>query len=198
MNENNRTPDPDYITENTSDPQAPASESGQPPVPETPDQGLPPQNDGWNQPPQNDGWNQPPQNGGWNQPPQNNGWNQPQFYPEGPGPQKNDGPEKPADKKEVTAVLLGIISILVSCCCFPAGVCLGFAAAMTGLVLCILSRQEGLSGYGIGGMILSIIGLVESLILFGCYLLTVQMLKDPQFSALLNELLRQYPNGLLP
>lgn len=74
---------------------------------------------------------------------------------------------------------------------------MGFAAAMAGLVLSILSWQNGrFTSYGTAGLVLSILGLVESLFLFACYMMTVRMLQDPQFSALLNELMRQ--NGLLP
>ncbi len=177
-----------------------------------------PQNSGWqNAPqdtPQNGPWQMPPQNGYGQGPAPGQPWGQNQgkpgnFYygegpgnyppipPSGPAPQDPGAPKKPADKKEVTSVLLGIVSILVSCCCFPAGVCVGFAAAMAGLVLSILSRQNGrFTSYGTAGLVLSILGLVESLFLFACYMMTVRMLQDPQFSALLNELMRQ--NGLLP
>ncbi len=142
--------------------------------------------------------------------------NRPQFPPNGPQFFQNESrqmpppggygrepvpepPKRPADKKEVTVLLLGVVSLLVSCCCFPSGVCLGFAAAMAGLVQSVLFRQNNrFSTYGIAGLVLSILGLAGSLLLFACYVMTVQMMKDPQFSAVLNELLRQYQNGLFP
>lgn len=195
------------------------SPGGQPDNGQNTPQGTP-QNAGWqNAPqgsPQNGPWQMPPQGGYGQGPAPGQPWmpnqgnpgnfyygegpgNYPPVPPSGPGPQDSGAPKKPADKKEVTALLLGIVSILVSCCCFPAGVCLGFAAAMAGLVLSILSRQNGrFSGYGTAGLVLSILGLVESLFLFACYIMTVRMLQDPQFSAMLNELMRQYQNGLMP
>ena len=175
----------------------------------------PSQDGGWQSAPQNNSWQNGPQNAPWQMPPSGNYGNPGSFYdnPNGhgnygqepprmtppPSPGGPEGPKPPADKKEVTAILLGVISLMVNCCCFPYGVCLGFAAGMAGLVLSIQSRKDGrFSSYATTGLILSIIGLVGSLMLFALYVRAINLLKDPQFSAMVDEIIRQYQNSWMP
>ena len=89
--------------------------------------------------------------------------------------------------------------MLVSCCCFPVGFIIGFVMAMVGLVLAILSKKgKPFSGFAIAGLILSILGLCESLFLFVSYVITAQMMQDPNSAALINELMEQYRNFSAP
>lgn len=96
----------------------------------------------------------------------------------------------------VTSMVLGIVSLLVSCCCFPVGFIIGFALGMGGLVLAVLSKKgKPFSGYAIAGLVLSILGICGSLFIFICYLITANLMKDPEYAALFNEILQQYYNG---
>lgn len=177
-----------------------------------------PQQNNWQQAPQQDGWqNQQPNDwqgypqqpgSGYGQIPPDSSWNgRPHagFGQQSPNPyspengQTSSGSiysqKKPADRKTTGAIALGVFSLLVSCCCFPLGVCVGFAAAMAGLALIIISRTENqnqLSGYGAAGLALCVIGLLESLFIFGCYAYVVS---DPQLSAILNGMLRSLGYG---
>lgn len=119
-------------------------------------------------------------------------------YGQTPPPGQNPGPvpKPPVNNMAVTSMVLGIVSILISCCCFPIGFILGFALGMGGLVLAILSKKgQPFSPYAIVGLILSILGICESLFFFGCYLLTAYLMRDPKYSALFNEIFQQYYNG---
>ena len=67
---------------------------------------------------------------------------------------------------------------------------------MGGLVLAVLSKKgKPFSGYAIAGLVLSILGICGSLFIFICYLITANLMKDPEYAALFNEILRQYYNG---
>lgn len=93
-------------------------------------------------------------------------------------------------------MVLGIASILLSCCCFPVGFIIGFALGMGGLALAVISKKgQPFSAFAIAGLVLSILGICGSLFIFGCYMLTAQMMKDPEYSALFNEIFQQYYNG---
>ncbi len=105
----------------------------------------------------------------------------------------------PVNPMAVTSLVLGIISLLVSCCCFPVGFIVGFVLAMIGLVLAISSKKgKPFSGYAIAGLILSILGICESLFLFLSYLITAKMLQDPNISNLMNQMMEQYERSLIP
>ncbi len=105
----------------------------------------------------------------------------------------------PVNPMAATSLVLGIISLLVSCCCFPVGFIVGFVLAMVGLVLAISSKKgKPFSGYAIAGLIVSILGICESLFLFFSYILTVKMMQDPNFSSLMNQIMEQYERSLGP
>lgn len=106
-------------------------------------------------------------------------------------------PQKPpVNNMAVASMVLGIASILLSCCCFPVGFIISFALGMAGLALAIISKKgQPFSAFAIAGLVLSILGICGSLFIFGCYILTSLMLKDPEYSALFNEIFQQYYNG---
>lgn len=125
-------------------------------------------------------------------PPQGYYYGQPGGQPQPASPP----PKQPANNMAVTSMVLGIVSLLVSCCCFPVGFIIGFALGMGGLVLAVLSKKgKPFSGYAIAGLVLSILGICGSLFIFICYLITANLMKDPEYAALFNEILRQYYNG---
>lgn len=118
------------------------------------------------------------------------------YYYGQPGGQPQPAPKPPVNNLAVTSMVLGIVSLLVSCCCFPVGFIIGFALGMGGLVLAVLSKKgKPFSGYAIAGLVLSILGICGSLFIFICYLITANLMKDPEYAALFNEILRQYYNG---
>ncbi len=68
----------------------------------------------------------------------------------------------------IVALVLGILSLPVNCCCSPAGIIFGLAAGITGFLSMsrVKSRPE-LSGAGLGlaGAICGIVGFVLGIIL---------------------------------
>ncbi len=84
----------------------------------------------------------------------------------------------PVNPMAATSLVLGIISLLV---------------------LAISSKKgKPFSGYAIAGLIVSILGICESLFLFFSYILTVKMMQDPNFSSLMNQIMEQYERSLGP
>lgn len=143
--------------------------------------------------------NPPPQNPYYPASPQDYYYGQRGPSPRGSQSWQNPQPPQaapPVNNMAVTSMVLGIASMIISCCCFPAGFIIGFALGMGGLALSILSKKgKPFSGYAIAGLILSILGICESLFIFVCYLITAHMMQDPKNAALFNEILRQYYNG---
>ncbi len=185
------------------EPQAPGNwqQQGQgPQMPGNWQQGQGPQTPGnWQQQGQNPQMPNPnyPQGGSapnpyYQAPPQGYYYGQPGGQPQPASPP----PKQPANNMAVTSMVLGIVSLLVSCCCFPVGFIIGFALGMGGLVLAVLSKKgKPFSGYAIAGLVLSILGICGSLFIFICYVITANLMKDPEYAALFNEILRQYYNG---
>lgn len=137
--------------------------------------------------------------GAWQ--PRNGNAPQQRPYPQGgiyqpPYPQNMPPQKPPVNNMAVASMVLGIASILLSCCCFPVGFIISFALGMAGLALAIISKKgQPFSAFAIAGLVLSILGICGSLFIFGCYILTSLMLKDPEYSALFNEIFQQYYNG---
>lgn len=183
---------------------------------------TPPQNNYGSVPPQNNYGSAPPQ-APWQQnqnPQQNDPYYNPYYQTPPPGnyyqqndqnqpPQGNpydpynqsNQPNQPVQKPPVnhmavTSMVLGIVSLLVSCCCLPVGFIGGFAIGMAGLATAIISKKgEPFSPFAVAGLIVSILGICGSLLIFGCYILTANLMKDPEYAALFNEILQQYYNG---
>ena len=137
--------------------------------------------------------------GAWQ--PRNGNAPQQRPYPQGgiyqpPYPQNMPPQKPPVNNMAVASMVLGIASILLSCCCFPVGFIISFALGMAGLALAIISKKgQPFSAFAIAGLVLSILGICGSLFIFGCYIRTSLMLKDPEYSALFNEIFQQYYNG---
>lgn len=127
-----------------------------------------------------------------NQPPQRN-----PYDPYNQSNQPNWPPQKPpVNHLAVTSMVLGIVSLLVSCCCLPVGFIGGFAIGMAGLATAIISKKgEPFSPFAVAGLVVSILGICGSLLIFGCYVLTANLMNDPEYAALFNEILQQYYNG---
>lgn len=101
----------------------------------------------------------------------------------------------PVNHMAVTSMVLGIVSLLVSCCCLPVGFIGGFAIGMAGLATAIISKKgEPFSPFAVAGLVVSILGICGSLLIFGCYIMTANLMKDPEYAALFNEILQQYYN----
>ncbi len=70
-------------------------------------------------------------------------------------------PEKKSNTKAILALVFGILSILISCCCTYLGIALGIA----GIILAVVSKGDNygkMSGMAIAGMICSILAIVIS------------------------------------
>lgn len=94
--------------------------------------------------------NQPYQQQG-EQPYQQPGYNQGNIYGQ-PG-------ENRSKVKEILALIFGILSILISCCCTYLGIGLGIAS----IVLAVLSKNDNngkMPGMALGGMICSIFAII--------------------------------------
>lgn len=76
----------------------------------------------------------------------------------------NQAPEqKNSNTKAILALVFGILSLVISCCCTYLGIILG----VVGIVLAVLSRQDNggkFSGMAIGGMVCSIVAIVLSVV----------------------------------
>ncbi|MDO5416283.1 MAG: hypothetical protein Q4F29_03700, partial [Lachnospiraceae bacterium] len=106
----------------------------------------------------------------------------------------------PANNMAVISLTLGIISMLLSCCCIlPMGFIIGFALGMGGLVTAILSKNgQPFTGTAVAGLVISILGICLSLFIFGCYMLTAYMMRDPNYAAMIQQLMEQYQNSIAP
>lgn len=93
--------------------------------------------------------------------------------------------EKKTNVLAIISLVLGILSIITSCCYVYAGLVLGIA----GLVCAILSKKQGKSGLGTAGLVCSIIGLVFSVILI---ILVVFVYASVGGTQGLMEMLQQY------
>lgn len=117
---------------------------------------------------------------------------QPPFHQQPNQPMQNP----PRNNVAVTSMVLGIVSLLVSCCCLPVGFIGGFAIGMAGLVTAIVSKKDQpFSPFAIAGLVLSVLGICGSLFIFFCYTMTARLMQDPEYAALFNEILQQYYNG---
>ncbi len=102
--------------------------------------------------------------------------------------QQNRPPRQENNPMAITSMLLGIFS-LVTCCASPLGIVLGIVS----IVLAILSKKgQPMSGFAIAGIVLSAIGILMSLLFFAYYMLVLSLMKDPEYAALFNSLLKQY------
>lgn len=102
-------------------------------------------------------------------------------YPHTPAPKKRNG----------LAIASFIISLLglLSCCCSPLGLILG----VVGLILVILSKKgQPFDPFAVAGLVLAIIAIIASLISFMYYIAVLQMMQDPEFNSIVNEIIGEY------
>lgn len=102
-------------------------------------------------------------------------------YPHTTPPKKRNG-------LAIASFILGLLGLL-SCCCSPLGLILG----VVGLILVILSKKgQPFDPFAIAGLVLSIIAIIASLISFMYYIAVLQMMQDPEFNSIVNEIIGEY------
>ncbi len=134
------------------------------------------------------------QNGSQNsqQPWQNGQQNSQQYWQNGsPGSQpywQNGQPPKKRNNLALASMIVGIFALIT--CCVPF---IQFPLAVTAIVLVILSKKkQPLSGFAIAGLVMGILAILLSIVMllyWGAYL---QLMNDPEFSKILNEMLEMY------
>lgn len=88
----------------------------------------------------------------------------------------------------LASFIVGLIG-LISCCCSFLGLILGVIS----LILVILSKQgRPFEPFAIAGLVLSILAILASLASFAYSLLVLNMMQDPEFNALVNQVMEQY------
>lgn len=110
----------------------------------------------------------------------------------GPGQNYNpyppQQPYKQPNNMALASMIVGIFSLLS--CCFPP---LQFVLGIVGILLVIFSKKgKPWSGYAIAGLVMSIISLLISIVMVLYLALAFQMMRDPQFAPLFNEVYEMY------
>lgn len=172
-------------------------QDGQDSAPQNP-YGQQPQNGGWQDPygqqPQNTGWQDPyeqqPQNGGW----QNPYGNQNPYNNQNPYGGQSPYGQQPVTPKEKNnfatgSLICGILGILPLCCMmFPLAIIMGVGA----IAFAVISKKgKPLRGPAIAGIILGIITILLGIGEFIYILFVYQMMQDPQYSDMFNQLYEQ-------
>ena len=74
--------------------------------------------------------------------------------------------QQPVNQKKnalgITSMILGIISLVFSCCCMGFSIVLGVVAIILGIVS--LNKKESTKGFAIAGIILGVVGLLSAII----------------------------------
>ena len=133
--------------------------------------------------------NQPPYG---QQPWQNDSQNnQPYWQNNSPNNQpywQNGQPPKRRNNLALASMIVGIFALIT--CCVPF---IQFPLAVTAIVLVILSKKkQPLSGFAIAGLVMGILAILLSIVMllyWGAYL---QLMNDPEFSKILNEMMEMY------
>lgn len=99
-------------------------------------------------------------------------------------------PEVPVNNLALTSMIVGIFSLLSFC--FPP---LQFIMGMIGILLVYFSKKgKPWSGFAIAGLVMSIIALIFSILMVLYFTLVFQMMKDPKFAPLFNDIYQMYQN----
>ena len=101
-------------------------------------------------------------------------------------------PKPPANNMAIVSMILGIFAILLLCMCiaFPVSILLGAGA----VCLSIMSKKGGpFSGFAVAGLVLGILAIVFGIIEFLYLIFVSQLLNDPYFTGILEEMMEQYP-----
>ena len=135
-------------------------------------------------------WQNGPQNNQsyWQNDSQNN---QPYWQNNSPNNQpywQNGQPPKRRNNLALASMIVGIFALIT--CCVPF---IQFPLAVTAIVLVILSKKkQPLSGFAIAGLVMGILAILLSIVMllyWGAYL---QLMNDPEFSKILNEIMEMY------
>lgn len=104
-----------------------------------------------------------------------------QYWQNGQAPRKRNN-------LALASMIVGIFALIT--CCIPF---IQFPLAVTAIVLVILSKKkQPFSGFAIAGLILGILAILSSIVMllyWGAYL---QLMNDPEFSRLINEMMQMY------
>ncbi len=112
---------------------------------------------------------------------QNNSPNSQQYW-------QNGQPPRRRNNLALASMIVGIFALIT--CCVPF---IQFPLAVTAIVLVILSKKkQPLSGFAIAGLVMGILAILLSIVMllyWGAYL---QLMNDPEFSKILNEMMEMY------
>lgn len=123
---------------------------------------------------------------------QNNSQNNQQYWqnnsPNNQPYWQNGQPPKRRNNLALASMIVGIFALIT--CCVPF---IQFPLAVTAIVLVILSKKkQPLSGFAIAGLVMGILAILLSIVMllyWGAYL---QLMNDPEFSKILNEMMEMY------
>ena len=123
---------------------------------------------------------------------QNNSQNNQQYWqnnsPNNQPYWQNGQPPKRRNNLALASMIVGIFALIT--CCVPF---IQFPLAVTTIVLVILSKKkQPLSGFAIAGLVMGILAILLSIVMllyWGAYL---QLMNDPEFSKILNEMMEMY------
>lgn len=97
-------------------------------------------------------------------------------------------PYKQPNNMALASMFVGIFSLL-SCCLPP----LQFLLGVVGILLVIFSRRgKPWSGFAVAGLVMSILALLISIAMVIYLVFAFQMMRDPQFAPLFNEIYEMY------
>lgn len=192
----NGTPQNPYGQPQNGGPQNPYGQQPQNGAPQDP-YGQP-QNSGWQNP-----YGQQPQNGApqnpYGQQPQNGGWQNPYGNQNPYNNQNPYGGQNPYGQQPVTpkvknsfataSLVCGILGILPLCCMmFPLAIIMGVGA----IAFAIISKKgRPFTGPAIAGIVLGVITILLGIGEFLYILFVYQLMQDPQYSDMFNQLYEQ-------
>lgn len=93
-------------------------------------------------------------------------------------------PAKPSKTKSILALVFGILSVIISCCCTYLGIALGVAA----IIMAVLSKKDNggkMSGMSIAGMICGIFSIVLCVV---SIILVLSGVISTDFTTMLNDM----------
>lgn len=97
-------------------------------------------------------------------------------------------PVKQPNNPALASMIVGIFSLLS--CCFPP---LQFILGVVGILLVYFSRKgKPWSGFAIAGLVMSILALIISICVVIYMVFAYQMMKDPRFAPLFNDIYKIY------
>ncbi|MGI5969133.1 MAG: DUF4190 domain-containing protein [Lachnospiraceae bacterium] len=130
------------------------------------------------------------------QPEAANPYGQPNYSGQSYGQQSYGQPYNPygmpneAPKKNtcgIISMILGILSVVLACCCYYLAIPLGVASVILGIVS--MKKQESTKGFAIAGIILGCVGFIFAVV-------TVISAIYMQESGMYDEIMRQYMDAL--